>query len=418
MVATILVFFVVKSRKTNEEFEISSPVGEKVEFVLSESDYTQKIAVAGENGEIFLPTDKEGLYYTATLENEIKFWNYSGGKFTPAAYETSQAAVSLNVSGFVVPVTLTYIDADGLTVGYGVFTSDMNSSTEVYSYAFCKIAKNPAGYGEGYMLLCDFDKENFWKPDKIFSELFLNYVPGRTSSVSCGLSQNTRLVDKNGGLKQSWSMMTDEFMANEGSEKLFLSSRYYTADEFAERADVMVYSGALRPTIAAKDIIDTWFVSDDEGYHYMVKDGDNFKTVTAKDGNVSDGIKFDAPWSSYLRCGNYVVNKETNVVTNLMTGDKVTLKDVSIRSASVFSINDDGTKMVFASTTEDVGNGTPSQAITYCSVSSDTAETFLQPLLWCEEGGFVWVDGSSVMSVRALKNEGTPCGSVIYTFGN
>ncbi|MCQ2477479.1 MAG: hypothetical protein MJ125_06585 [Clostridia bacterium] len=418
MVASLLVFFAVKSKKTNKDYEISAPIGEKVEFLLENSIYTKKLTVAGENGEIFLPTDKEGLYYTATLENEIKFWNYASGKFTPASYETKKTTVSVNSSGVSVPVTLTFIDADGLTVGYGVFTSNMNASVEVYSYAFCKIAKNPAGYGDGYMLLCDFNKESFWKADKIYSEIFTNFVPGSTSSVSCGLNQNTRLVDKNGGLKQSWSMMTDEFMKNTGGEKLFLSSRYYTAEEYAERADVMVYSSAYRPSIIAKDIIDCWFVSDDEGFHYMIKDGENFKSVTVKDGAVYDAVKFDSPRSSYLRSGNYVVNKDTNVMTNLMTGDKVTLKDISIRSASRFSVNADGTNMVFASDTDDIGNGTPSQAITYYSTESGKGESFVEPLIRSEESDFVWVDGNSVMSVRALTNEGTPCGSVIYTFGN
>lgn len=419
MVASILVFFVSKSIKKNDTDTgvIEAPTGAEVSYSLNSSEYTSKISVAGQNGEIYLPTDKDGLYYTANLKNEIKFWNYSDGAFTPASYEVKTASVTLNVSTQQVPVTISYIDADGLIVGYGVFTSDMNPNAKVYSYAFLKIAKSPAGYGDGYMLLADFTKEDFYKADKVYSEFYSNFVPGSTSSVYTGLSQNTRLVDNNGYFKQTWSMMTDEFMANEGSQKLFISSRYYNSDESDERSDIMIYSSALRPTIVAKDIRGNWFVSDEAGYHYIVETDGGFKTVTKLDGEVKDGITFSGDWSSYLRCGNYIVSKETNEMTNLLTGEKKTLEGINIKSAVIFSINGAGTRMVFASPGVDNGNGTPTQILTYYSTdSAEKAVTFTEPLLWNESTDFVWVSDSAVMSGRAVSDDGAVVGSVIYTF--
>ena len=101
-------------------------------FSLSKSDYSLEVKTVGENGEIYLPTDREGLYYTATLDNKIAFYSFSGGAFTPASYEVKKTQVKLNASNVSVPVTVSYIDADGLTVGYGVFTSDMNKDIKLY----------------------------------------------------------------------------------------------------------------------------------------------------------------------------------------------------------------------------------------------------------------------------------------------
>lgn len=398
-----------------EKPQVVTPTDENVVFSLETSDYSKKTSVVGTNGEIFLPTDVSGLYYTATLKNEIKFYEYTPNGFSPSALEVKTTNVKLNASLLSIPVKISYVEHGDTIIGYGVFTSDMDSSVKAYPYAFVKVAKAPAGYGEGYLLLADFNKNDFFKAEKTYSEIY-PYEIGK-ASVSTILSQNTRIVDRNGTFRQDWSMMTDEFIRNLGDGKFFMSSRYYTQAETGKRTDIMVYSNAYRPKIAAKDIIGTWFVNDEEGMHYLTKDGDGFKSVAVKEDKTKDVMKFSISYEDYLRSGNYVINKNTNILTNLLTGEEKELKGINITKATVFSINKQGTNAVFATAGEPSANGTPIQKITFCKIeASKDSLSFAEPMIYEESTDFIWVEADKVMSVRALTDDGSSLGSVIYTF--
>lgn len=389
------------------------PTDEVRPFTLETSGYSRKIAVAGANGEIYLPTDREGLFYTASLDNNIGFYKYDGMNFVPAGYEVKTTNVKLTASGVSVPVKISYINADGLTVGYGVFTSAMDSNVKIYPYAFVKIARKPAGYGSGYLLLADFDKENFFKAEKTYSEIY-SYEIGQ-ASVSTSLSQNTRLVDINGTFRQDWSMLTDEFISAMGNGKYFMSSRYYTAEETGERTDIMVFSNAYRPSVVAKDILGTWFVNDENGMHYLKASDGGFKCVVSKGDKTKETASFSGSYDRYLRNGNYIVCKDTGVMTNLLTGEEKNLTGISINDAVLFSVNKDGTRAVFAFSAQD-SQGKEQKLIYYSDDKNQTA-SFKEPLLWEEHSGFIWLDGRTVMSVRAITSDGAQTGSVIYKFG-
>lgn len=408
-------FFVTKQQAEKEKAEAAAPGV----FSLSQSEYTNAVDVVGADGKIYLPTDETGIYYTATLKNEIEFFSYTPDGFAPISFEKKSAKVTLNVSNDKIPVKVTYIDTGSRVIGYGVFTSDMDKSVKAYPYAFVKIAKKPAGYGDGYFLLADFDKSEFYKADKTFSEIY-SYKPGN-ANLSTGVSQNTRLYDINGTYRQDWTMLTDEFINSIGKEKYFMSSRYYTAEETGKRTDIMIYSGNYRPTIAAKDILGTWFVSDEKGMHYLKKTDDGFKCVSKKDSKSKEKeeLSFDGDYfGDYLRCGNYIVNKSTGEMTDLMSGDKKTLSGADISKADVFSLNREGTKAVFACKSEPNENGAPVQTIIYIT-NDGSAEpaVFTEPMLRCEESGFSWITPVSVMSVRPVTDDGSQAGSVVYTFG-
>lgn len=412
MIASVAVYF-VSGRM--DESPVPSSSAEKV-FSFAESEYTQKIEAIGTDRTIYLPTDVNGLFYSASLNGEIKYYKYSAGTMTPAENSVTKKTITLNVSYEKIPVTLYIISASSKTVGYGLFTSDMDSSVKVYEYAFVKIAEKPQGYGEGYLLLADFDKSEFYKADKTYSEIFM--YSADASSFSTQLSQNTRLVDENGGFRQNWSMMTDEFLQNLGDAKCFMSSRYYTSEETGKRTDIMVYSNAYRPETVAKDILGTWFVNDGKGMHFLRKTDKGFKSVVVADGKEKEVKSFDGDYFAlYLRSGNYVVNKKSNEVTNLLDGKSFSIGDPVLTEMTVFSLNEDATKAVFASKGRENSNGTVVQQIVYWSAdSTEGVNTYEEPLIFSAESSFVWLEKGKVMSARALTENGKEVGSVIYTF--
>ncbi len=381
------------------------------------SEYTLSTAlsVKGANGEIYLPTDFDGIYFTASLDGSINFFEYSGGAMNPCMLEKKQVKATIAATYEKIPVTVNYIEKDGRACGFGVFTSDMSADVDVYAYAFVKLTAKPAGYGGGYLLLADFDKDNFYKADKLYSEIYnFDLSNGKTSTY---VSNNTRLIDKNGSFRQDWTILTNDFIANIGDAKYFLSSRYYNEDDKGKRADIMALSNAYRPEIVVEDILGLWFVKDGNGMHYLRKNENGFANIL-NNGTEQVLTQFEGDYhTEYLQCGKYLINKKSLEMTDLMTGAVQTLKDINILKADVFSVSPDGAKAVFAADGEVNSNGASIQTVTYCTVDGSAEPAiYTEPMLYVESGSFVWLDNSSVMSVRALDGTGAKVGSVVYTF--
>ncbi|MBR3819459.1 MAG: hypothetical protein IKJ41_09995 [Clostridia bacterium] len=403
-----VVFFVSSGDKAPEIKE-----KEPVAYSYEQSAYTvsENLSVKGADGEIYLPTDFDNIYYTADLKNSVKFYEYSGGQMVASNLAVKQVKANLAATYETIPVTVNYIEKDGKACGYGVFVSDMKADVDVYSYAFVKLTAKPSGYGEGYLLLADFDKNNFYKADKIYSEIYnLDLASGKTSTY---VSNNTRLIDKNGSFRQDWTMLTDDFIKNLGGAKYFISSRYYNQSEKGTRADIMELSNAYRPKIVVEDILGIWFVNDANGMHFLRKNENGFANMCGE--RILTQFEGDY-FTDYMQSGKYLINKKSLEIIDLLTGEIKTLKDINIASADVFSVSPDGTKAVFASYGEMNENGAPIQTVIYCTTDNSSEPViFSEPMLFDESAGFVWVDGG-VMSVRALDGTGAKVGSVVYAF--
>ena len=413
-VATGILFFVSKGEKK------ASPILEQktVEYSFDESEYTlsESLSKLGADGVVYRPTDFDGMYYTAKLDGSVNFFEYSDGEMTASALEVKQVKTNISATYESIPVTVNYIEKDGKACGYGVFTADMSTAVDVYSFAFVKLTAKPAGYGEGYLLLADFDKSDFYKADKLYSEIY-NFDLAK-AKASTYVSNNTRLIDRNGTFRQDWTLLTEDFIANLGGAKYFLSSRYYNEADKGMRADVMELSNAYRPKIVVEDILGLWFVNNENGMHYLRKTEDGFAKMVLLNGEEKAETEFSGDFSKdYLLSGNYIINKKSLEMTNLMTGDSETLKDIDISKADIFTLSPDGTKAVFASSGEENANGAVVQVVVYCTVdgSADPA-IYTEPMLFSASSDFTWLDNSTVMSARALTADGTEVGSVVYAF--
>ena len=417
-VVAVAAFFLTKNKGVTTPETAAGGTAQTSETVYSydASAYTKMVSVKGVNGEIFLPSDIENVYFTADLKGNVNFFEYANGAFAASTLTVKQVKTNLAATYETIPVTVNYIEKDGKTFGIGVFTSDMSSSVKVYSYAFVKLTNKPSGYGTGYLLLADFEKENFYSADKIYSEIYnFDLASGKASTY---VSNNTRLIDKNGAFRSDWTMLTDDFIANLGGAKYFFSSRYYTADEKGTRADIMVLSNAYRPEIVAEDILGTWFVNDANGMHYLRKTDKGFSNVHNNMTAETVLTEFEGDYfADYLQDGKWLINKKSLVMTDLMTGTTKTLAGVNVIGFDFMSVSPDGSKIVFAKNGVENANGTTVQQVVYCTVDGSAEPAFYnEPLIFSESTSFVWLDNSNVMSVRALDGTGSKAGSVIYTF--
>lgn len=422
IVAIVLAVFAAVSAvaffatKEKDEAPLGVEISDMPTQIYSYENSAYAAKVLGANGEIYLPTDIDGVYYTADLSGNITFYEYSNGAMAVSTLAPKEISTKIKATFENIPVKVKYIEKDGKICGYGVFTSDMDVTVDVYPYAFVKLINKPAGYGEGHLLLADFEKENFYNPDKIYSEIYnFNIANGGASTY---VSMNTRLTGPDGALRNDWTMLTDDFIANLGDAKYFLSSRYYTSDDRGRRADVMVLSNAYRPQIVVEDILGLWFVNDANGMHYLRKTDKGFDNVLNVNNAEQVLTSFEGDYfEDYLQNGKYLINKKSLVMTDLMTGETKTLKDIRIERADSFSVSPEGTKAVFAFDGEENANGVKVQTLVYCMVDGSAEPTVLsEPLLFNESCGFVWLDNSTVMSARALGGDGAKTGSVGYSF--
>ena len=412
-VASAAAFFLTKG---GDGVSIGKPSKEAVVYSYENSDYTKTVSVKGTNGEVYLPTDVENVYFTADLKGNVSFFEYANGAFSASALPVKQVKAKLSATYETIPVTVNYIEKDGKTFGIGVFTSDMDSSVEVYSYAFVKLMNKPSGYGSGHLLLAAFDKENFYRADKTYSEIYsFDISSGRASTY---VSNNTRLIDKNGPFRSDWTMLPDDFIANLGGAEYFFSSRYYTAAEKGTRADIMILSNAYRPEIVAKDILGTWFVNDANGMHYLRKTDKGFNNAINQSKTEKVLSEFEGDYfADYLQDGKWLINKKSLVVTDLMTGTTKTLKDIDINGFDGAYVSPDGTNFVFTKNGITNENGAIVQQAVFCSADGEKAPAdFCEPLLFAESSDFVWLDNSNVMFVRATTADGSSSGSVVYAF--
>ncbi len=413
MVASIAAYFV--TRPEGETLPII-PSSDPGIYSYEESAYTQStsLSVKGTNGEIFMPSTIDGVYYTANLKNEIRFYEYASGAFNAFGGETKTIKTKISATYEKIPVSVSYIEKDGKTFGCGVFTSDMDSSVDVYAFAFVELINKPKGYGDGLLLLADFNKNEFYKVNKTYSDIYnFNLAKG---TASLYVSNNTRLVDENGSFRQDWSMLTNEFINGMGDSKYFFSNRNYSDDK---RMDVMVLSNAVKPDIAIKGILGSWLIKDEHGTHYLKQSDKGFSNVLYSGDKETVLGDFEGDYfGDYLRSGNYLLNKKSLVVTDLLVGSTKTLKDIDLSNATVFSVSPDGNKAVIAFAGEKNENGAMIQTVIYCNLAYETAEPaiFSEPLLFAESCDFAWLDNSSVMSVRPLDGTGSKVGSVVYGF--
>lgn len=408
-VVSAAAFFLTKDKNP------SGKPSEKDAIVYSydNSEFTKALSVKGANGEIFLPTDLENVYFTADLQNKVSFFEYANGAFSASALPVKQVKTNLSATYEKIPVTVNYIEKDGKTFGVGVYASDAN---KVYPYAFVKLTNKPSGYGSGYLLLADFEKENFYKAEKIYSEIYnFDLTSGNASTY---VSNNTRLIDKNGAFRNDWTMLTDDFIANLGGAKYFFSSRYYTADEKGTRADIMVLSDAYRPEIVAKDILGTWFVNDANGMHYLRKTDKGFANVVNQNKSEKVLTEFDGDYlTDYLQDGKWLINKKSLVVTDLMTGATKTLKDIEITAFDTVTVSPDGNKFVFGAKGIRNANGAIVQQVVICTADgSKEPVSYAEPLLFAESSDFVWLDNGNVMFTRATVADGSKIASVVYAY--
>ncbi len=293
-------------------------------------------------------TEQKDLFYEAHTDGTVKFYKFENDGFTEVAGVKTKN-VTLTCSYQKVKVKLHYLSTDAGTVGYGLYNSKQESDTKLFSYIFVRLTDCPEAYAKtaktDYVLLTDMDAEDAYKPDKTYSDMYsYNMETGKTTLV---VSQRDRLVGEDGTMREDWTIFTDT-MLNVGKRyDLFASARTYDTKSETPAYDFLTVANSRA---ANKNSAATFRNS--PSYIIREKDGAYFCFANTQDGFdlVKNGDKenplasFDGKFSSYTVSGNKILNKANLEVTDITSGEKISLKKASFTELSGFIANDSGSK--------------------------------------------------------------------------
>ena len=356
--------------------------------------YDRYIVSEGVTEYPIIQTDIDNIFVRLDPNGAFGFYQYTDGNALSQYGDVKTVEVTATCSSQDIPAKIYYVDIDGKIAGYGLFTTTISdANVKLYEYAFFKICNMPDGYGDGdAMLLVDFDKDDFAKAEKSYSEVFsLNLDSGKTTKLT---GDNGRLVDRDGRLRTDWVVMTDGLLASCGGERLYLSGRNYNLGMMDTVCDVLLINDtAKKPTRIASGLYGTYLKVTDGGLVYLKQTENGFESVANKDGTETVITSFAGSKDRYLISGDWLLNKTSLELINIPTGSKTTLGAGLINPTS-FSVSPDGKKAVIFKA------GSSNQTVALCSldthactvsVGDKLVEPGLEGIYWVGEGKYITV---------------------------
>lgn len=382
-------------------------------FTLSQSGYTPRLTLAGSPDLPPLQTDIKNLFYTVNPDNgEVRFYEYAAGALLPYGGTVSVTEKTVTCSSQKLPVKLYTVEKDGITAGYGLFTAGDQTTPQVYDYAFFKVAALPPAYGsDGALLLVDFDKNNFWLNDRVYTEAFIIGLQGSGVETKRLTTDNARTVGERGALRSDWLLLTDGFLATLGSKPYFLSSRDYTLDKKGLVADILTLADPKPPRIIT-GILGLWARVTEKGPAYLRATQTGFDCIVYEDKTETVLKSFSGDYfKDYLSSGNFVLNKTSLVLTDLLSGTEKTLTGVQADKAAFLSVSPDGLRAVIATPGAGDMRAKAQQTLVLYNIATNEAETFTEPLLFSQtNANFCWADNNTLFHLRPINDDGTGLG--------
>jgi len=391
------------------------PDGKTVdEFSLAGSKYTPMLTHSGTLDFPPLQTDIDNIFYTVNpTDGTVGFYEYSPAGLAPYNGTVNTIEKTVTCSNQDIPVTLYYIEAAGKITGFGLFTPAISQApVNIYEYAFFKITALPSGYGTGgALLLIDFDKNNFWIKDKLFTDAFVIGLDSDNTKTRRLTTDNARTVDSSGGLRSDWIILTDDFLENVGGKAYFLSSRDYALDKKGQVSELLSIAEPKPPRVVT-DMLGLWARVTENGIAYLRATQTGFDSILFADNKESVIKSFTGDYfKDYLSCGNYLFNKKSLVLTDLLTGTEKTLMNIQAGSAAFLSVSPDGAWAVIASPGTGETPAKAGQTLVFYSLATDAVKTVAEPLLFSQtNANFCWTDNNTLFHLRPAGDDGTGLG--------
>ena len=330
-----------------------------------------------------LETDIPGVFYAMSKTGDVNFFKAQNGNIEKIE-DVGVFDVTVTCSGQKLPVTIHYVEIDGRTAGYGLFTNENHPDVFLYEYAFFKVTDQFDGYDSKskLLLLADIEKSRFYDEDKIYSESFYLYESKETKNF---LNEDQRIVDLNARLRADYKMFTDDILHQTDDKILFFSSRFYNDYGHSEQVDIFISGGYGENVDNNRYILDIAslnFWETENGIRYFAlknTEDTDAAAVTAislmnyKDKKSEEIISFDGSLTEdFIISGTKLFNIKTGEIYDVVTDETVKF-DSSVFSTSftpdLFKAGEDGRYCIIRGKSN---LGKPSLAI----IDTETGKTY------------------------------------------
>lgn len=334
--------FLSKITGTSEPSDVTST--DEVSETLEKSNFTSDYPL--------VQTQQRDIFYEAHPDGTIKFYKFANGTFTQITEGVNKKDVTLTCSYQKVKFKLHYLKADVGTIGYGLFNSTQSDDTKLFSYIFVRMMDCPKAYASysktDYVLLTDMDAEDAYNPDKTYSDMYSYNIKSETTTLV--VSQRDRLVQRDGTMREDWTIFTDSMLNSNVKHNLFATRRFYDTSENAREIYDIISVKNSRATKKAS----TTTVTGSPSYVVREKDGAYFCFANTKSGFdlIKNGDKknplasFQETFDEYSVSRNYILNKTTCELTDITSGTVTELRKADFTELSGFAVNDSASKAV------------------------------------------------------------------------
>ena len=279
-----------------------------------------------------LETDIPGVFYAMSKSGDVNFFKAQNGSIERIA-DVGTFDVTVTCSGQKLPVTIRYVEVDGKTAGYGLFTNADHPEVYLYDYAFFKVTDQFDGYDSRskLLLLADTEKSRFYDEAKVYSESFYLYESKETKNF---LNEDQRIVDLNARLRADYKMFTDGILHQTEDKILFFSSRFYNDYGYSDQVDIFISGGSGENVDNNRYILDVasldFWKTEDGIRYFRLNSADEtdaaaattFSLMNYKDKTSEEIISFDGSLKEdYILSGTKLFNIGTGEIYDVVTGD-------------------------------------------------------------------------------------------------
>lgn len=307
-----------------------------------------------------LKTDVENVFFTMDKSGNVNFYKVAERNIEKID-NVDVFDVTVSCSGQKIPATIHYIEYEGQTLGYGLFTNEEHPEVYLYEYAFFKVTNQFEGYDSrsDLLLLIDVEKERFYDENKVYSESFYLYSSHETKNF---LNEDQRIVDLQARLRTDYKMFTDNILHQSEDRILFFSSRFYNDYSYSDQVDIFISGGYGENVDNNRYILDVasldlwrtdngiYYFAEKEGeethtdnseeaketFSLMLYDGDNSSEVVSFVGSLEDDFILDE---------NYLLNITSGEVYDVLSGETYKIDYSKFETSftpDLFSVSENG----------------------------------------------------------------------------
>ena len=351
-----------------------------------------------------LPTDFDGIFYSADPNGSFEFYEYKNGGFTKIeASGTVTATVSL--SNQSIPAKIAYLQRDGKVDGYGLFTTaNSDAPVAIYDYVFFRVKTMPDPFSGDALLLLDTKKDDFYRPEKIYEEAYTLDLSNGTTKVFFAAKKAVR-SEKTAVPAPDFTLLTDALVDHAGSRLLFFTGRYYA--ETSEQRDVMFRTGNTQTHGFAN--ADFYYArSTKDGIVFLRKTEKGFNAMRYSDGKETTLKEFEGAFGTdYLLSGDVLIGKN-GIVYNLATQKEQAFDAPGIKALAAAAVSPDGKRIVLAGEPE--SGAVNEQRVVYVDLEAGKQKAFTGANLYrLETSELYFIGNDTVFHNRKSTQENKAC---------